>query len=718
MWGARRKKTVFALLVGLVLCGILRSAIATRLDSFDIDEAYHITAGVTYVRLGDYRLNPEHPPLIKLWVGAFLTPGVFKTPQLRPLAEKWDERHFTETVVFTENDPDVAQRRVRLAMFVLNGILLLGFALAVWRAFGNEIGPMMAAGALAFLVIDPTIAAHLPVVLTDLPVALLGATAVLLAWSAFRWGRTVDVVLAGLTLGLTLGAKHTGLIVVLAVALLGAIMSLMKDENRPRLRRLGQMLVVLVLAWITLWGLYRFRFNESSAGLDLFNRPLAAKIADLHRPLLRNTVALMTRTHFMPRSYLWGLADILHVGVEGRVTPLFFMGHTYMERAPFYFFPTVLLVKIPLGLIALVLIGLVLVLTTRDWRGREPLLVILLFGGLLLAMLIKGTSSYAGMRHALIVLPSIAVSGAAGLAIAWERKSRILLAGFGLAAIVAMASALPVLRPWEYYNELVGGADNAWHHLSDESTESGQRTKELVAYYHQYLEPKGEIPYVEYPESYAEDDRRGLPSMQAMWKAHPETDTTDVITGTIMIPATYLLPNPLVDYAPLRAAEPVQRFGNLLIFRGTFTLAGPRASRLADRALDAEYSATPDLAKAESLLTRSLEASPKVYYRWIEMGNILIQLGKRDAALRAYESARTYAPAGDEIIGLLTQPIQPRSKTRSRFLPSATPYWNNTTGTAQPGSLLTNPGFSRYHSSSLLYGADLGFHAEWLRDEP
>ena len=241
--------------------------------------------------------------------------------------------------------------------------------------------------------------------LTDLPVALLGATAILLAWSAFRRGRTVDVVLAGLALGLTLGAKHTGLIVAVAVAFLGAVMSLRKEENRPRLRRLAQVLAVLVLAWITLWGLYRFRFNESPAGLDLFNRPLAAKIADLHRPLLRDTVSLMARTHFMPRSYLWGLADILHVGVEGRVTPMFFMGRTYMQRAPFYFFPTVLLVKIPLGLIALALIGVVLAATTRDWPGREPLLVILLFGCLLLAMLIKGTSSYAGMRHALIVLP-------------------------------------------------------------------------------------------------------------------------------------------------------------------------------------------------------------------------------------------------------------------------------------------------------------------------
>src|SRR5579862_2923338 len=31
---------------------------------------------------------------------------------------------------------------------------------------------------------------------------------------------------------------------------------------------------------------------------------------------------------------------------------------------------------------------------------------------------------------------------------------------------------------------------------------------------------------------------------------------------------------------------------------------------------------------------------------------------------------------------------------------------------------LTYPRLPRYHLSSLLYGADLGFHAEWLRDEP
>ena len=673
MSGMRRNKIVSGLLLVLTLCGILRSAIATRLDSFDLDEAYHITAGVTYVRLGDYRLNPEHPPLMKLWVGAFLTPAIMKTPKLRPMAEKWDERHFTETVVFTENDPDVVQRRARIAMFVLNGIVMLSFALAVWRAFGSEIGPLMSVGALAFLVIDPTIAAHLPVVLTDLPVALLGATSVVLAWSAFRWARTTDVILAGLALGLTLGAKHTGLIVAVAVAVLGVVMVLRTARGSSRLRRLGQVFAVLVLAWITLWGLYRFRFNESPVGLDLFNRPLATKVADLHSPLLRSTVSLMVRTHFMPRSYLWGLADILHVGVEGRMTPIFFLGKTYLKRPPFYFFPTVILLKVPLGLMALSLAGIVLLFADRRWPGKEPLLVILLFGALLLVMLMKGTSSYAGMRHALIVLPSLAVAGAAALSIAWERRSRALFTGITIATLLALASAIPVLRPWEYYNELVGGKDNAWQHLTDESMDSGQRTKEIAAYYHQYLEPKGEIPYIEYSESYPEDNRRRLPSMQALWKAHPETDTSDIVTGTIIVSACNVQAHPLtdftVDYSPLLATKPVQRFGTLMIFRGTFALPSPRANRLSNRALDAEYSETPDLAKAELLLSRSLEERPKVYYLWIELGNILIERGKREEAVRAYQNARLYAPEDDEIIVPLNQQIQRVSQEDLKSLP-------------------------------------------------
>ena len=48
------------LVLSLIGIGIARSAIATRLDGFTIDEAYHIAAGVSYVKYSDFRINPEH----------------------------------------------------------------------------------------------------------------------------------------------------------------------------------------------------------------------------------------------------------------------------------------------------------------------------------------------------------------------------------------------------------------------------------------------------------------------------------------------------------------------------------------------------------------------------------------------------------------------------------------------------------------------------------
>jgi len=665
-----KRKTAFAaVLIALVLCGILRSAIATRLDSFDLDEAYHITAGVTYARLGDYRLNPEHPPLVKLWVGMFLSPDICKTPQFRPLADKLDERHFTEDAVFTQNDPDAIQQRARLSMFVLNGALMLAFSLAVWRAFGRTIGPVMATGALAFLMIDPTVAAHLPVVLTDLPVAILGCTAVLLAWNTFRWGGILDVVLAGLALGLALGAKHTAVIVVIAVALLGAVMLLRQDDNRPRLRRVAEVLAVLVLAWIMLWGLYGFHFNESRAGVDLFNRPLSTKIADLHRPNLRNAISFLENIRFLPRSYLWGLADVIHVGLEGRINPVFFLGRTYLKRAPFYFFPTILLVKLPLGLLALALAGSAFVLITRKWPGKEPLSVLVLFACLLLVMLMTGTSSYAGIRHGLIVVPSIAVLSASAFAIPLERRSSVLLGAVAVAALAAVASAVPVLRPWEYYNEIVG-MENAWRYFGDEGGDSGQRMKEIAAYYHQHLEPRGELPYLDYSDSSAEDDRRGIRTMQRLWRDHPETDNSNVITGTLLIPAPSMLWNGFAyDYTPLLKSQPVGRFGCILVYRGTFDLAGSRASRLALHGMDAEYSRQPDLARAAEYLKAALEIRPTAYWRWIELGNIQLQRGLRAESLRAYENALTHAPAGDDIIVPITKQIQRVSQEELNSVP-------------------------------------------------
>jgi hypothetical protein len=174
---------IFCLFTILLVAGaITRSAIATRLDGFTIDEAYHIAAGVSYVRHADFRINPEHPPLVKLWVGSLLSATGFRLSSMRPFADKPDERQFAEQDVYVNNDSNSVQRRARIAMLVLNGLLLVLLSFAVRRAFG----PGVALATLLFLAIDPTVAAHLPVVMTDLPVALLSSTTLLLAIVAFQ----------------------------------------------------------------------------------------------------------------------------------------------------------------------------------------------------------------------------------------------------------------------------------------------------------------------------------------------------------------------------------------------------------------------------------------------------------------------------------------------------------------------------------------------------
>src|SRR5271170_1838584 len=156
------KRSVFVCLA-LLLVGfaILRSAIVTRLDGFTIDEAYHIAAGVSYVKYHDFRINPEHPPLVKLWVGSVMAATGFRLDSLRQFNDKPGERAFANLAVFRQNDPDSVQRRARAAMYYLNGLLLLALSLALKRVFNAGVS----LGTLLFLVIDPTVAAHLPVVM-------------------------------------------------------------------------------------------------------------------------------------------------------------------------------------------------------------------------------------------------------------------------------------------------------------------------------------------------------------------------------------------------------------------------------------------------------------------------------------------------------------------------------------------------------------------------
>jgi hypothetical protein len=416
------KRCVF-LWLALLLVGmaILRSAIATRLDSFTIDEAYHIAAGVSYVRYHDFRINPEHPPLVKLWVGSFIAATGFHLDSLRQFDDKVGERTFTERAVFRQNDPDSVQRRARVSMFALNGLLMLALAFALKRTFNAAVS----LGTLLFLAIDPTVAAHLPVVMTDLPVALLSTTSVVLAARAFGEWIWTDLAACSAFLGLALTAKHSAPVVLLSAALVGALLAVFQPPSPRNSRELKLAKIALVFAgaMVILWASYFFHYSESPRRLESFNRPLSEKINDVVSPRYHTVLDVMAAAHVVPRAYLWGFADTVRAGLEGREYPQLFLGRVYHLKAPSYFFPAIMAVKLPIGLLALLLLGLFLFFTRRipsEWN--LPGGMVLAVAALFLLVLSTG-ATYAGIRHALPVVVLLSVYAGISFAVALSTKT-------------------------------------------------------------------------------------------------------------------------------------------------------------------------------------------------------------------------------------------------------------------------------------------------------
>ncbi|KKW28347.1 MAG: Glycosyl transferase family 39, partial [Parcubacteria group bacterium GW2011_GWA2_52_8] len=59
---AAHHTALVVLMLGLMLALGITSMAG---DSGIVDEVAHIPAGYSYLRYGDFRLNPEHPPLLK-----------------------------------------------------------------------------------------------------------------------------------------------------------------------------------------------------------------------------------------------------------------------------------------------------------------------------------------------------------------------------------------------------------------------------------------------------------------------------------------------------------------------------------------------------------------------------------------------------------------------------------------------------------------------------
>lgn len=636
---ARRHRWIgAALLLLLVLLAVLRSWAGTRLDSFTVDEPWHVVAGTTYVRGGGFHLNPEHPPLVKLWAGAFMSDDLRLRPA-RPLAEKSQEREWVEQTLFFDNDPRAVQARARIALWSLHAILLLVLGGLLWRACGLA----WAVGTLGFLALEPTVAAHLPVVMTDLPLALalaLAAVAAGLLASTWRWRWAIA---CGAAMGLALTAKHSALAGLAGLGLLLGLAALLgwKRSGKEAFRRIAMLAAAAMVALALLWSAYGLRFHAGADGSDAFNAPIAAKIDELTLPHWRTALQFADAHQLLPRSYLWGLADTVRTGVEGRGLGMHFVwGKVHYGLPPWYSWPAILVAKVPLALLVLAAAGLPLAFRRRlPPETRWTLAMLLAACGLHMVALVGSDGIWGGVRHATPVLVGLAVLAGGAVHWAWGRRTRAALAGVAMLFLAAMAMTIREPRLWEYHNELVGGTDDAHRYFTNEGLDLGQRFHELREIHDRLVVPSGEPMYVDYWVGEQQMKAARL-NQRRLVESLEDTNVEGRYTGWFVNTMTSTLPWPQWDWDPTEVYKDmklIERRGHIAVWHGTMVRPRARAGSMVGKVMDYIYKENgTDWALVAARLEESVAHAPQRIDAGVELGNAYLRLGRREEAITAY----------------------------------------------------------------------------------
>src|SRR5882757_673507 len=586
----RRRFGVAAIVVALLVVFAAQVFFTIRQQSLTWDEGDHIFAGYMTWKTGDFGLNPEHPPLVKLLATSTLLGLPLHVPKLQNRFFK-EEAYLGGREMLFGNAPaytaDAMVLRVRLAA----GLLTLLMALVVFFAAREMFGTPSALIALTLLVFEPNIVAHGAYVTTDAAVSCFFFASVYAFYRYCKAPSLGRLIVAGLVVGLALASKHSAVILAPVLVLLGLGEVIFHrrfaeaDKTtaaRQGLRLVGALAAIAMIGVVVLWSFYGFRYNARPAGLVL--DPTLASYTLPLRPLEAKVILLAGRLHLLPESYLYGLADVRSMA---NGMPSYLFGKVY-EHGVWFYFPSVIAIKLTLGLLALTALALAAMVMGR-LRGREVLY--LLVPPAVYLWIAMGSELNIGSRHVLPVYVFLCVLAAGG-AWAWIKSADGQLHK-GWAWVVAILLVLHVgssLRAYPNYmaysNELWGGPTQTHLYLTDSNTDWGQQLKAVKLYTDQHGIKDCWFAYFVTPFVMPSDygiPCKVLPTPDSIF-THQQFPVPATISGPVLISAGTLTgfelgSNVLNPYRSFQGVTPVASIQDgVLVYEGSFAV--PLASAL------------------------------------------------------------------------------------------------------------------------------------------
>ena len=422
-------------------------------NSGTYDEPYHLAAAYTYVTRGDFRLGSEHPPLVKELIGLALLPlapsvGADAERAFAAALERQEGQWvFGERFLYRDNEPQPLLRRGRLVVLALGALLVLLVSLWARDAFGLVAGAV--AGCLAAL--DPNLLAHGTLATTDLGFTLFFVATLFMLRRTFRTLTPSAVLLTGVFVGAALASKHSAVLLVPAVIVLG-LLRVIDDAAWPV--RLGSARGIAhwrgraatvaallgcwtLVGWGAIWASYGFR-GADAAGVETAlplsqwtqkirservlaeilargdpvpdDDVLAAAVAARPAVLEERVIEAASRYDVLPQPYLFGVAV---ASALAQIRSNYWLGEISLRGWSGYF-PFALLVKTPVATLALAAAALTLLVigfVARDAAGRaqrrEALFV--LVPALIVLAAAMASNVNIGLRHILPVVPLLCV---------------------------------------------------------------------------------------------------------------------------------------------------------------------------------------------------------------------------------------------------------------------------------------------------------------------
>jgi hypothetical protein len=472
----RRAEAVCVALLLLMAANLVASISRKSITN---DEIVHIPAGYYHLVAGEFQLNNEHPPLVKMWAAL---PLLFIQPEEPPAPKTEDENFMERTWGFHERFWQANRARFQTVTFwprVMMIPITLALGALIFIFARKLFGETAALISVALYVLEPTVLAHGRVVHTDLPAAFVY---LLFFFTLHYYSEAPGLkraLLLGLACGVALLTKFSMLIIlpVLAIYLLARLFLNWRD-SKQRLQVLvhGGLVAFVILLLVN--AAYYFQHPALEASDVRWVQMKSPALLGL----ITNSIRVLSG--IIPTYYLFGVYNIELHNHYGHATSL--LGH-YNDLGWWYYFPVAFALKTTLPFLLLAIAALVWTIWKLAGKRDMRFLWIVVPVGVYLAISLTSHINI-GIRHFLPVYPFLFIAGGALLAQLLHLRKR-----FGIAVLVVLLGwmtfeAVRTFPDYTPYMNQLASRHPRWYYLSDSNVEWGDDVGALAA----YLKARGE----------------------------------------------------------------------------------------------------------------------------------------------------------------------------------------------------------------------------------